>query len=195
MKIMMIMLSSGLGEYSQSPGIKSGHISKDSDRMNIQPLSPGAPPTIYMEKYEMLCQEKIKREFLSALYFHMYPQIACPIGFIEYPTTFPYLINTGKYDLLLCDLTGELLSTEVTMILNTIKDSNKIIITPLSHHSKNTGKYQMLCHEERKREAGKRQVFSLRSLCLLGEPRIVLALIKLCCLQLHVVCQDLPIFI
>ena len=83
------------------------------------------------------------------------------------------------------------------MISNTIKDSNKIIITLLSHHARiyTTGKYQMLCHEERKREAGKRQVFSLRSLCLLGEPRIVLALIKLCCLQLHVVCQDLPIFI
>ena len=76
----MIMLSSGLGEYSQSPGIKSSHISKDSDRMNIQPLSPGAPPTIYMEKYE--CQEKIKRRLLSTPYFHMYPQIACPIGFI-----------------------------------------------------------------------------------------------------------------
>ena len=29
----------GLGEYSQSPGIKSCHISKDSDRMNIKPLS------------------------------------------------------------------------------------------------------------------------------------------------------------
>ena len=34
------MLSSGgVAEYSQSLGIKSRHISKDSDRMNIQPLS------------------------------------------------------------------------------------------------------------------------------------------------------------
>ena len=96
----MIMLSSGLGEYSQSPGMKSCHISKDSDGMNIQPLSPGAPPTIYMEKYEMLCQEKrnTQREDFSPLCVFMCilsnTLVAHFKGFRhnEYPTKFLLLL-------------------------------------------------------------------------------------------------------
>ena len=88
----MIMLSSGLGEYSQSPGMKSCHISKDSDGMNIQPLSPGAPPTIYMEKCEMLCQEK--RNTQRGDFSPLVTLVAHFKGFRhnEYPTKFLLLL-------------------------------------------------------------------------------------------------------
>ena len=85
------MLSSGgVAEYSQSLGIKSRHISKDSDRMNIQPLSILLHFIFHFQLFYFF-----HFHFFRCFPFYLWLTHCRHISkdSNEYPTTFPLLVT------------------------------------------------------------------------------------------------------